>query len=104
MEPWRAATRVAPPGRLRAQRELARPGPEAHLDEQRLPVGAHDRLPVDALERQSPGALADFVMGDRSRRLSLERVDGQPVVGSDWEPLLVEMGFRPGPRKLTLSA
>jgi ATP-dependent Lhr-like helicase len=43
-------------------------------------------------------------MGDRSRRLSLERVDGQPVVGSDWEPLLVEMGFRPGPRKLTLSA
>ena len=42
--------------------------------------------------------------GGRSRRLSLERVDGEPVVGSDWEPLLVEMGFRPGPRKLTLSA
>jgi ATP-dependent Lhr-like helicase len=54
--------------------------------------------------RSALGALADFVMGDRSRRLSLERVDGQPVVGSDWEPLLVEMGFRPGPRKLTLSA
>jgi ATP-dependent Lhr-like helicase len=54
--------------------------------------------------RSALGALADFVTGDRSRRLSLERVDGQPVVGSDWEPLLVEMGFRSGPRKLTLSA
>ena len=42
--------------------------------------------------------------GRPPRQLSLERVDGQPVVGSDWEPLLVEMGFRPGPRKLTLSA
>ena len=58
----------------------------------------------DPRVRSALGALADFVMGDRSRRLSLERVDGQPVVGSDWEPLLVEMGFRPGPRKLTLSA
>jgi hypothetical protein len=26
------------------------------------------------------------------------------VVGSPWEALLVEMGFRAGPRKLTLSA
>jgi ATP-dependent helicase Lhr and Lhr-like helicase len=44
------------------------------------------------------------VTGDRTRRLSLERVDGEPVVGSPWEALLVEMGFRAGPRKLTLSA
>jgi ATP-dependent helicase Lhr and Lhr-like helicase len=56
------------------------------------------RVPV-ALE-----ALATFVTADRSRRLSLERVDGEPVVGSAWEPLLIEMGFRAGPRKLTLSA
>jgi hypothetical protein len=25
-------------------------------------------------------------------------------VGSSWEPLLIELGFRQGPRKLTLSA
>jgi ATP-dependent Lhr-like helicase len=49
-------------------------------------------------------ALAAFVTGGRGVKLSLERVDGEPVVGSDWEPLLVELGFRAGPRKLTLSA
>src|SRR4051794_32933309 len=56
--------------------------------------------------RVVPGleALAAFVTADRARRLSLERVDGEPVVGSSWEPLLIEMGFRAGPRKLTLSA
>ena len=50
--------------------------------------------------RRSPA----FVTADRARRLSLERVDGEPVVGSPLEPLLVELGFRSGPRKLTLSA
>jgi ATP-dependent Lhr-like helicase len=58
----------------------------------------------DSRLRPSLAALAAFVTGDRTRRLSLERVDGEPVVGSAWEALLVEMGFRPGPRKLTLSA
>ncbi len=58
----------------------------------------------DPRVRPALSALADFVTGDRARRLSLERVDGEPVVGSAWESLLVEMGFRQGPRKLTLSA
>ena len=49
-------------------------------------------------------ALADAVRGGRVRRLELERVDGEPVVGSAVEPLLVELGFRAGPRRLTLSA
>ena len=49
-------------------------------------------------------ALAEFVTTRRGMRLSLERVDGEPVVGSEWEALLVELGFRAGPRKLTLSA
>jgi ATP-dependent Lhr-like helicase len=62
---------------------------------------------VDASDPRVPPALealAAFVTADRTRRLSLERVDGEPVVGSAWEPLLIEMGFRAGPRKLTLSA
>jgi ATP-dependent Lhr-like helicase len=50
------------------------------------------------------GALAQFVTGGRGRRLSLERVDGEPVVGSALEGMLIELGFRAGPRKLTLSA
>jgi ATP-dependent Lhr-like helicase len=49
-------------------------------------------------------ALAAFVTAGRGHKLSLERIDGEPVVGSRHEPLLVELGFRAGPRKLTLSA
>jgi ATP-dependent helicase Lhr and Lhr-like helicase len=49
-------------------------------------------------------ALARFVTSGRGRKLSLERVDGEPVVGSAWEARLIELGFRAGPRKLTLSA
>jgi ATP-dependent helicase Lhr and Lhr-like helicase len=49
-------------------------------------------------------ALADHVRAGRIKRISLERVDGEPVVGSPWEQRLVEVGFRPGPRKLSLSA
>jgi ATP-dependent Lhr-like helicase len=49
-------------------------------------------------------ALAAFVTGDRRHKLSLERIDGEAVVGSDLEALLIDVGFRAGPRKLTLSA
>jgi ATP-dependent helicase Lhr and Lhr-like helicase len=58
----------------------------------------------DARIRPSFEALAAFVTGGRGRKLSLEKVDGEPVVGSPWEALLVDLGFRAGPRKLTLSA
>jgi ATP-dependent helicase Lhr and Lhr-like helicase len=58
----------------------------------------------DARLRPSLEALAGFVTGGRGLKLSLEKVDGEPVVGSDWEPLLIDLGFRAGPRKLTLSA
>ncbi|HEU4657212.1 MAG TPA: DEAD/DEAH box helicase [Capillimicrobium sp.] len=54
--------------------------------------------------RPSLEALAAFVRGTRAVKLSLEKVDGEPVVGSELEPLLVDLGFRQGPRKLTLSA
>ena len=49
-------------------------------------------------------ALAQFVIGGRGRKLSLERIDGEPIVGSPLEGMLIELGFRAGPRKLTLSA
>jgi len=60
--------------------------------------------PDDARLRPAFEALAAFITSGRGRKLSLERVDGEPVVGSSFESLLVELGFRPGPRKLTLSA
>ncbi|MDP9133828.1 MAG: hypothetical protein M3N56_03260, partial [Actinomycetota bacterium] len=49
-------------------------------------------------------ALADHVRRGRIKRLALERFDGDPVVGSPFEPLLIEIGFSQGPRRLTLSA
>jgi ATP-dependent helicase Lhr and Lhr-like helicase len=59
---------------------------------------------ADPRMRPALETLAAFVTSTRGRKLSLERVDGEPVVGSSWEALLVELGFRSGPRKLTLSA
>src|SRR3954471_22313755 len=64
----------------RAQRELARAGAEAHLDEQRLPRGPDHRLAVDALERQAAGAVAGHERGER-----LERRPHPRVVGLDEE-------------------
>jgi ATP-dependent Lhr-like helicase len=58
----------------------------------------------DSRLRSSLEALAAFVTGGRGLKLSLEKVDGEPVVGSEWEPVLIDLGFRAGPRKLTLSA
>jgi ATP-dependent Lhr-like helicase len=58
----------------------------------------------DVRLRPALEALAAFVTADRRHKLSLERVDGEAVVGSDLEALLIEVGFRAGPRKLTLSA
>jgi ATP-dependent Lhr-like helicase len=50
-------------------------------------------------------ALAEFVRsGGPLRRLAIERFDGEPVVGSPAEEMLVERGFRTGPRRLTLTA
>ncbi len=53
----------------------------------------------DALE-----ALADAVRGGKVQKLSLERIDGEPAIASDLLETLVELGFQPGPRRLTLSA
>jgi ATP-dependent Lhr-like helicase len=58
----------------------------------------------DARLEPSLQALAEHVRAGRIRRIALERVDGEPVVGSPWEARLLEVGFRAGPRKLSLSA
>ena len=62
-------------------------------------AGEHDERIAPALE-----ALVEAVQRGRVRRLALERVDGEPVVGSPYEQALVDLGFRQGPRKLTLTA
>jgi len=49
-------------------------------------------------------ALADHVRAGRVRRIGIERVNGDPVAGSQLAAVLIELGFRQSPRALTLSA
>ena len=49
-------------------------------------------------------ALAAEVRRGRLPRLGIERFDGEPVVGSPVGEQLIALGFRQGPRRLTLSA
>ena len=51
----------------------------------------------------SLAALAESVQRGRIRRLALEKLDGEPIIGSAYEETLLDLGFRPGPRKLTLT-
>ncbi|MBA2765988.1 MAG: hypothetical protein H0U33_03310, partial [Solirubrobacterales bacterium] len=63
--------------------------------------------PDDPRLRPALEALTGFVTAGapgHSRRMALERIDGEPVLGSPLGRLLVELGFRAGPRRLTLSA
>ena len=60
--------------------------------------------PDEAWLRPALEALAEEVRRGRVPRLGVERFDGEPVVGSEAGALLVELGFRQGPRRLTLSA
>ncbi len=55
--------------------------------------------------RGALGALAEHARAGRlAGRIALERVDGEPVLGTRWEAALTEVGFRAGPRRLELSA
>jgi ATP-dependent Lhr-like helicase len=60
--------------------------------------------PDEGWLRPALEALAGEVKRGRIPRLGIERFDGEPVVGSEAGELLVELGFRQGPRRLTLSA
>jgi len=60
--------------------------------------------PADEWLRPALEGLAEAVKTGRVARLGLERFDGEPVVGSSVGALLIELGFRQGPRRLTLSA
>jgi len=50
------------------------------------------------------GALADAVGASRIPKLAIEKLDGEPVIGSGYEEALIGAGFSRGPRKLTLAA
>ncbi len=64
----------------------------------------HEARAAEEPLRAALAALADAVRDGRVGRLALERIDGAPAIGSKWETLVTESGFRSGPRRLTLSA
>jgi ATP-dependent helicase Lhr and Lhr-like helicase len=49
-------------------------------------------------------ALADAVVAGQLPKLAVEKLDGEPVIGSGHEESLIAAGFSRGPRKLTASA
>jgi ATP-dependent Lhr-like helicase len=48
-------------------------------------------------------ALAKAVSAGRLPKLAIEKLDGEPIIGSGQEEILLGAGFSRGPRKLTLS-
>ena len=48
-------------------------------------------------------ALAAAVREGQVRRLAIEKIDGEPAIDAPRRDALLGLGFRPGPRRLTLS-
>ncbi len=67
------------------------------------PGAAHAAGGEDPLAR-ALAALAEAVRSGKVPKLALERIDGEPALGSSLAGALVELGFGSGPRRLTLSA
>jgi ATP-dependent Lhr-like helicase len=53
--------------------------------------------------REALVALADAARAGTLGKVALERIDGEPAIGSPLAVMLVELGFHPGPRRLTLA-
>jgi ATP-dependent Lhr-like helicase len=54
-------------------------------------------------DEEFAGALAELASAARDgsiQKLAIERIDGEPVIGSGMEAALIEAGFRRQPRKL----
>ena len=58
----------------------------------------------DARIEPALAALVEHVRRGAIKRVALEKVDGEPAMGSRLGPALLTLGFQEGPRRLTLSA
>jgi ATP-dependent Lhr-like helicase len=62
------------------------------------------REPDELWLRESLAALVAHARSSGTRRIAVERFDGEPVTETDVMPLLVEAGFLAGPRRAVLRA
>ncbi len=68
------------------------------------PPASAEASPQDARIEWALAALAEHARAGRlPARIALERVDGEPVLGSRWEAALERTGFRIGPRRVELA-
>ena len=62
------------------------------------------REPAEEWLRPAIEALVQHVRRGGGKRLAVERFDGRSVVETEIMPLLLEVGFLPGPRRAVLRA
>ena len=103
--PWPKLEGGRKPGRTPGAHLLLRDGePEVFVER-----GGRGVLRLRKMDEAELGAamraLTDAVSAGRLPKLAVEKVDGEPVVGSPHEDALLDAGFsRGGPRKPTASA
>jgi ATP-dependent Lhr-like helicase len=102
--PWAQRSSLRRPARAAgAHVVLAGSAPVLYLER----AGRAMQVLVKTDDARLPAALAALAEHARAGylpRIALEKVDGESVLGSRWEPLLAAVGFHAGPRRLTLSA
>jgi ATP-dependent helicase Lhr and Lhr-like helicase len=102
--PWPKLEGGRRPGRTPGAHLLTRDGePVVFLE--RGGRGILRLKPIEGAELQEAmQALADAVSAGRLKKLAVEKLDGEAVIGSGHEEALIGAGFSRGPRKLTASA
>jgi len=102
--PWPKLEGGRRPGRTPGAHLLLRDGEPLVFVER----GGRGLLRLTRLEggelEEAMRALADAVAAGQLPKLAVEKLDGEPVIGSGHEEALVGAGFSRGPRKLTASA
>ncbi len=102
--PWPKLEGGRRPGRAPGAHLLLRDGEPIVFVER----GGRGLLRLKALEgpdlEEAMRALAEAVSDGHLPKLAVEKLDGEPVIGSGHEEALVGAGFSRGPRKLTASA
>ncbi len=102
--PWPKLEGGRRPGRTPGAHLLLRDG-EPLVFLERGGRGLLRLKPLEGAElEEAMRALADAVRAGQLPKLAVEKLDGEPVIGSGHEDALIDAGFSRGPRKLTATA